>query len=51
MQIIDGGAFTAYGLNGGLIVDAALTAVACVVLALTLRVFRRAVARAEAASC
>jgi len=49
MQIIDGAAFTAHGLNGGLFADAALTAGACVVLALTFRAFRGAVARAEVA--
>lgn len=49
MQIIDGGAFAAHGLDGGLFVDAALTAAACLVLALILRAFRVAVARAEAA--
>jgi MFS transporter, PAT family, beta-lactamase induction signal transducer AmpG len=48
MQIIDGAAFTAHGLNGGLAADAAMTAGACVVLALILRTFRTAVARAEA---
>jgi len=48
MQIIDGAAFTAHGLDGGLFVDAALTAAACLVLALILRTFRTAVARAEA---
>jgi PAT family beta-lactamase induction signal transducer AmpG len=47
MQLIDGAAFTAHGLNGGLIVDAAVTAAACVLLAVVLRVFRKAVARAE----
>jgi PAT family beta-lactamase induction signal transducer AmpG len=50
MQIIDGAAFTAHGLNGGLFVDAAVTAGACIVLALILRAFRSAVSRAEAAS-
>ena len=49
MQLIDGAAFTAHGLNGGLLVDAAVTAGSCVVLAVVLRVFRRAVARADAA--
>jgi len=49
MQIIDGAAFTAHGLNGGLVADAALTAASCLVLALILHAFRRAVARAEAA--
>ena len=48
MQIIDGAAFTAHGLSGGLFVDAALTAAACIALGLILRVFRTAVARAEA---
>jgi len=48
MQIIDGAAFTAHGLNGGLLVDAALTAAACLALALILRTFRAAVAGAEA---
>ena len=50
MQVIDGAAFTAGGLNGGLIVDAALTAAASLVLALILRGFRASVARAEAAA-
>jgi PAT family beta-lactamase induction signal transducer AmpG len=50
MQLIDGAAFTAHGLNGGLLVDAGLTASACIVLALILRTFRTAVARAEAES-
>jgi PAT family beta-lactamase induction signal transducer AmpG len=50
MQLIDGAAFTAHGLNGGLFADAALTAVACIVLALILHAFRGAVAQAEAAS-
>jgi PAT family beta-lactamase induction signal transducer AmpG len=50
MQIVDGAAFTAHGLNGGLFADAALTASACIVLAMVLRAFRGAVARAEAAS-
>jgi len=50
MQIIDGAAFTAHGLNGGLFVDAAVTAGACIVLALILRAFRPAVSRAEGAS-
>jgi PAT family beta-lactamase induction signal transducer AmpG len=49
MQIIDGAAFTAHGLNGGLFADGALTAGSCVVLALILRAFRAAVAGAEAA--
>ena len=48
MQIIDGAAFAAHGLDGGLFVDAALTAAACIILALILRAFRTAVARAEA---
>jgi PAT family beta-lactamase induction signal transducer AmpG len=48
MQVIDGAAFTAHGLNGGLFADAALTAIACLVLALILYVFRGAVAKAEA---
>jgi hypothetical protein len=47
--MIDGAAFTAHGLNGGLFADAALTALACVVLAIVLIVFRTPVARAEAA--
>jgi PAT family beta-lactamase induction signal transducer AmpG len=50
MQIIDGAAFTAHGLNGGLFADAALTAASCIVLALVLRAFRGSVARAEAAA-
>jgi PAT family beta-lactamase induction signal transducer AmpG len=50
MQIIDGAAFTAHGLDGGLFADAALTAGACVALALILRGFRGAVARADAAA-
>ncbi|WP_394761687.1 MFS transporter [Phenylobacterium sp.] len=50
MQIIDGAAFSAHGLNGGLFADAALTAVASVVLALILWGFRASVARAEAAN-
>jgi PAT family beta-lactamase induction signal transducer AmpG len=50
MQIIDGAAFTAHGLNGGLFTDALLTASASVVLTLILRAFRAAVAKAEAAS-
>jgi len=50
MQVLDGAAFTAGGLNGGLIVDAALTAAASLVLALILRGFRASVARAEAAA-
>jgi MFS transporter, PAT family, beta-lactamase induction signal transducer AmpG len=48
MQIIDGAAFTAHGLNGGLFADAAMTAGACLMLALILYAFRTAVARAEA---
>jgi PAT family beta-lactamase induction signal transducer AmpG len=50
MQIVDGAAFTAHGLDGGLFVDAGLTASACIVLALILRAFRKAIARAEAAN-
>lgn len=50
MQLIDGAAFTAHGLDGGLFADAALTAAACVALALILRAFRNSVSRAEAAS-
>ena len=50
IQIIDGAAFSAHGLNGGLFADAALTAVASVVLALILWGFRASVARAEAAN-
>jgi PAT family beta-lactamase induction signal transducer AmpG len=50
MQIIDGAAFTAHGLDGGLFADAALTAGACIVLALILHTFRTAVARADAAA-
>ncbi len=49
MQIIDGAAFAAHGLNGGLFADAALTAVACITLAVILRLFRHALARADAA--
>jgi len=49
MQIIDGAAFTAHGLNGGLFADAAVTAGSCIVLALILRAFRAFVTRAEAA--
>jgi PAT family beta-lactamase induction signal transducer AmpG len=49
MQIIDGAAFTAGGLNGGLLTDAAMTAAACLLLALILRAFRANVARAEGA--
>lgn len=48
MQLIDGAAFAAHGLNGGLLADAALTAAACLVLALILRAFRASVAKAEA---
>jgi PAT family beta-lactamase induction signal transducer AmpG len=51
MQIIDGAAFTAHGLNGGLFADAALTAASCLVLALILRAFRAHIARAERATC
>jgi PAT family beta-lactamase induction signal transducer AmpG len=50
MQMIDGAAFTAHGLNGGLAADAALTAGACLALGLVLWAFRRAVARADAAA-
>jgi PAT family beta-lactamase induction signal transducer AmpG len=50
MQLIDGAAFTAHGLDGGLFVDAAVTAVSCLVLALVLRAFSAAVARADAAA-
>jgi PAT family beta-lactamase induction signal transducer AmpG len=50
MQIIDGAAFTAHGLNGGLFTDALLTVSASLVLTLILRAFRAAVAKAEAAS-
>ena len=50
MQIIDGAAFTAHGLNGGLFADAAMTAGACLALALVLWAFRAAVARADAAA-
>jgi hypothetical protein len=50
MQIIDGAAFTAHGLSGGLFADALLTASACIVLAVILRAFRAAIAKAEAAS-
>jgi PAT family beta-lactamase induction signal transducer AmpG len=49
MQMIDGVAFTAHGLNGGLFADAALTALSCIALAVVLRAFRAPVARAEAA--
>lgn len=48
MQIIDGAAFSAHGLNGGLLADGAVTAGASLVLALILRLFRTRVARAEA---
>ncbi len=48
MQMIDGAAFSRQGLNGGLFVDASLTALSCVALALVLRRFRGAVKRAEA---
>jgi len=50
MQIIDGAAFSAHGLNGGLLADGAVTAGASLVLALILRLFRARVARAEAAA-
>ncbi len=49
MQMIDGAAFAAHGLNGGLFADALMTLLSCVALAIILRVFRGAVARAEAA--
>jgi PAT family beta-lactamase induction signal transducer AmpG len=49
MQIIDGAAFTAHGLAGGLFADAALTAGSSLLLALILRAWRTTVARAEAA--
>jgi len=49
MQIIDGAAFAAHGLNGGLFADAAMTAGTCLALALILRVFRASVIRAETA--
>jgi PAT family beta-lactamase induction signal transducer AmpG len=48
MQIIDGAAFAARGLDGGIFADAVLTGAACLLLALILRAFRTAVARAEA---
>jgi len=48
MQMIDGAAFAAHGLNGGLFVDAALTALSCLALAMVLRGFRGSVGRAEA---
>jgi PAT family beta-lactamase induction signal transducer AmpG len=47
MQMIDGAAFAAHGLNGGLFVDAALTALSCLALAIVLRGFHRAISRAE----
>jgi len=47
MQMIDGVAFASHGLTGGLFVDAALTALSCLALALALRGFREAVRRAE----
>jgi PAT family beta-lactamase induction signal transducer AmpG len=50
MQIIDGAAFTAHGLGGGLFADAALTAASCLLLAVILRAFRASVARADAAA-
>ncbi|HEY3799784.1 MAG TPA: MFS transporter [Caulobacteraceae bacterium] len=50
MQLIDGAAFTARGLNGGLFVDAAMTAGACALLALVLWAARAAVAKAESAA-
>ncbi len=48
MQMIDGAAFGAHGLNGGLFVDASFTALSCLVLALLLFAFRRAIQRADA---
>jgi PAT family beta-lactamase induction signal transducer AmpG len=48
MQMIDGAAFAAHGLNGGLFVDATLTAVSCLALAGVLFGFRGLVRRAEA---
>jgi PAT family beta-lactamase induction signal transducer AmpG len=48
MQMIDGAAFASHGLNGGLFVDGAFTALSCLALALALRGFRGAVRRAEA---
>jgi PAT family beta-lactamase induction signal transducer AmpG len=48
MQMIDGAAFSAHGLNGGLFIDAALTAMSCLALAIVLRGFRGSVRRAEA---
>jgi PAT family beta-lactamase induction signal transducer AmpG len=50
MQMIDGAAFAAHGLNAGLFIDAALTALSSLVLAVILFVFRAQVARAEAAA-
>lgn len=50
MQLIDGAAFTAHRLNGGLFVDATATAGACIVLALILRACRTSIAHAEAES-
>ena len=47
MQIIDGAAFASHGLNGGLFVDAAMTAAASLALALILWAFRASVARAD----
>jgi PAT family beta-lactamase induction signal transducer AmpG len=47
MQMIDGAAFSAHGLNGGLFMDAAITALSCLALAIILRGFSRAVTRAE----
>ncbi len=48
MQMIDGAAFATHGLNGGLFVDAALTALSCLALAMVLRGFHGSVGRAEA---
>jgi PAT family beta-lactamase induction signal transducer AmpG len=50
MQLLDGAAFTARGLDGGLFADAAVTAMSCLVLAVILRAFRSAIARAELAA-
>ncbi len=47
MQRIDGLAFAARGLDGGLLIDATLTAASCAILSLILSIFRRAVAGAE----
>jgi len=48
MQMIDGAAFADHGLQGGLFVDAAITALSCLALALVLWGFRGAVRQAEA---